>query len=250
MIPVDQQSTESQPLVDHLIELRNRLIYSAYAIALIFIGCYYYSEKLFDYIRKPIEPYLPQNLGGLVFTGPMDKFVAHVKVSLTAAVVLSCPFWIYQAWRFIQPALKSKEKKAGLSFIFSGTFLFLMGVAFAYFLVFPLAFKFLMNFGGTTDKPFITIEQYLSFFMTVTLVFGVIFEMPLILVILAFLGVIDSAFLSNNRRYAIVIMAVIAAVVAPPDALSMILLLVPMVFLYEISILIIKGTVPRSISTD
>lgn len=242
---VDQPSTETQPLVDHLIELRNRLIYSAYAVALVFIGCYYYSEKLFDYIRKPIAPYLPQSLGGLIFTGPMDKFIAHVKVSLTVAVVLTCPFWIYQAWKFIQPALKAKEKTAAVSFVFSGSFLFLIGVCFAYFLVFPIAFKFLMNFGGPTDKPFITIEQYLSFFMTVTLVFGIIFELPLVLVILAYLGIIDAAFLSKNRRYAIVIMAVIAAVVAPPDAMSMVLVLLPMVFLYEISIWIIKGTVPR-----
>ncbi len=244
---MSEHTQEFKPLADHLVELRNRLIYSGYALLLAFLGCYYYSERIFDYIRKPIEPYLSPSLGGLIYTGVMDKFVAHVKVSLTASVIVTCPFWMYQAWKFLEPALKRKEKKFAVSFIFSGTLLFLMGVSFAYFLVFPLAFKFLMNYGGPTDKPFISIEQYLSFFMMVTLVFGLIFELPLVLVILAFLGVVDSNFLTKNRRYAIVTMAVLAAIVAPPDALSMLMVLGPLVILYEISILIIRG-IPKKAS--
>ena len=245
---MDNHDTDpGQTLIDHLTELRTRLIYSAYAILAGFGLCWAFSEQLFDIIRRPIQPYLENSHGGLIYTAPMDKFVAHLKVSFLAAVILSSPFWLYQVWKFIAPGLYAKEKKYAAGFIGFGTVLFCTGVAFVYFFVFPMAFHFLMTFGGATDQPMITIEAYLSFFTTTTLVFGLAFEMPLILLILGMMGVINAQFLSEKRRYAIVAMAALSAVITPPDALSMIMMLIPLCMLYEISIILVRWFAPKPI---
>ncbi len=228
----------SQSLVEHLTDLRKCLLRSVMAVVIGFCICWIFSEQLFNIIRQPIAPFLKE--GGLIFTAPMDKFLAHIKVSLLASVILSCPFWIYQIWLFIAPGLYEKEKKYGIAFIFSGSFLFLLGVSFVYFIVYPMAFDFLMNFGGGVDAPMITISDYLSFFTTTTLVFGAAFEMPLILTILGILGVIDHHFLSKMRRYAIVVLAALSALITPPDVISMFAMLVPLTLLYELSIILVK----------
>ncbi len=225
-------------LVDHLTELRDRLIKSAWAIAITTACCFYFSEDIFNLVRYPIQAHLPE--GGLVFTNPMDKFIAHMKLSVVAGVILACPAWLYQAWMFVAPGLYAHEKKYSAAFVTSGIALFLSGVAFAYFLVLPSAFQFLFNFGGTVDKPLITISEYMSFFATMILVFGASFELPLILVALGALGIVSSRTLREKRRYAIVALATVAAVITPPDVLSMMMLLAPLTALYEISILIVR----------
>lgn len=222
----------NQSLTEHLKDLRDCIVRSTVIIFLGFFISWSYSEAIFDIVRKPIQPYV----GGLVFTGVMDKLIAHMKVSLLSGVILTCPLWLYQIWKFIRPGLYANEKKAIVGFLFTGSLLFLTGVAFVYFIVFPFAFEFLMAFGGSTDTPMITIEQYLSFFVSTTLMFGVIFELPLVLTILGMIGLINSAFLRAYRRYAIVVIAVIAAVITPPDVMSMLFVMVPMLILYEISI--------------
>ena len=148
-------------LVEHLTELRTRLINSIIAVALLAIVAWNFNEFFFGLVRRPILPYLPE--GGLVFTAPMDKFMAHLKVAMLAGVIFACPVWIYQIWRFIAPGLYQNEKRFGLYFIFFGSVLFLTGVSFVYFVVYPLAFDFLMNFGDGTDKAMISINEYLSF---------------------------------------------------------------------------------------
>lgn len=230
--------SEEQTLIDHLAELRTRLIYAFLGIAAGMAFCWGFSEQLMDFIRHPIAPYLPQ--GGLVFTGVMDKFMAHIKVALLGGVILSCPFWIYQLWKFVAPGLYESERKYATLFILCGSLLFLIGVAFVYFFVYPTAFEFLMGFGGTEDKPMISIGEYLSFFMTTTLLFGLAFEMPLFLVILALIGIIDAQFLKKNRRYALVVMAFLAALLTPPDVISMTMMLVPLLVLYESAIIAIQ----------
>ncbi|MGE0633055.1 MAG: twin-arginine translocase subunit TatC, partial [Pseudobdellovibrionaceae bacterium] len=157
----EQHDSTAMSLVDHLTELRKRLLYSIYAVAATSILAYNYSDKIFDIVRKPIAPFLHGQ--GLVFTGVMDKFVAYLKVTLVAGIILACPFLIYQLWKFIAPGLYSKERKYTLGFIFTGSILFLAGVAFAYFAVYPIAFEFLLTFGGNEDTPMITINEYLSF---------------------------------------------------------------------------------------
>jgi sec-independent protein translocase protein TatC len=230
---------ENQTLVGHLTDLRSALIWSLVFIVAGFLLAWGFSEKIFDIVRAPITPFLSQT-DGLVFTAPMDKFLAHIKVSFLAGVILSSPLWMYQFWKFISPALYDNEKKFGVIFIVFGTFLFLTGVSFAYFVVYPMAFKFLMGFGGGTDKPMITISEYLSFFTTTTLVFGLAFEMPLIFSILGKLGLVTHEFLASKRRYAIVVLAALSAMITPPDVISMVLMMIPMTLLYEISILLVK----------
>ena len=225
-------------LISHLSELRKRLTRSLIYVFIGFLVSWYFSELIFDFIRAPIIPYL--DTGGLVFTAPMDKFTAHIKVCIVSSIIFTCPFWLHQVWLFIAPGLYDKERKYGLGFIASGSVLFLTGVSFVYYVVYPMAFKFLMLFGGDTDKPMITISAYLSFFTTTTLVFGFAFEMPLILTILSIMGLVNSEFLIKYRRYAIVILAALSAMFTPPDVVSMFLMMGPMILLYEISIGMVK----------
>jgi len=220
-------------LIEHLRDLRLCLTRSLWGIMLGFAICYQYTDVIFDVIRDPIAPYLPA--GGLVFTGPVDKFFAHLKVAFFGGILLSSPWWIYQIWQFVAPGLYKDEKKAALTFIGVGTGLFITGLAFTYFLVFPMAFKFLMSFGGDIDKPMITIDQYLGFFLWTCLSFGAVFELPLILVTLGLLGLVSHNFLKANRKYAIVILSIITAVITPPDLLSMLMMLAPMWLLYDLS---------------
>jgi sec-independent protein translocase protein TatC len=225
-------------LIDHLKDLKVCLTRSLWGIVLGFVICYQFTDLLFDFIRAPIALYLPT--GGLVFTGPIDKFFAHLKVAFFAGILLSAPWWLYQLWIFVAPGLYRKEKKATVTFIIAGTSLFLIGLSFTYFIVFPMAFKFLMTFGGDTDKPMITIDQYLNFFLWTCLSFGAAFELPLILVTLGLLGLISHQFLKENRKYAIVILSILTAVITPPDLMSMLLMLAPMWLLYDLSTFLVK----------
>lgn len=235
MSQIDQEA----PLVDHLTELRKRVINSIVFIGIGFIVCWFYKTEIFSYIRKPIHPYLPQTDGGLVFAAPTDMFFAYIKVASVAGVIISAPFWLYQLWMFVSPALYKEEKKFGFLFIFFGTLLFLSGVAFVYYVVYPAAFGFLLSFGGGPEKPMIHVDKYLSFITTTTLAFGTAFEMPLVLFLLALNGVISSSTLRNVRRYAIVIIATASAILTPPDVFSQILMIIPLYSMYEGTILVI-----------
>jgi sec-independent protein translocase protein TatC len=232
-----QANDRSMTLVEHLGELRFRLTRSAYGIFAGMILCWGFSEKIFAILRQPIQEYLPT--GGLVFTAPMDKFMAHIKIAFVMGLLLSAPYWLYQVWSFIAPALYKKEKKVAAGFIFFGTVQFAMGLAFSYFIVLPMAFKFLMTFGGDVDKPMITIDHYLGFLTQTAVVFGLCFQLPVVISLLGFLGLVSQRFLKEKRRYAVLVIAVVSAIAAPPDALSMILLLVPMWVLYELSVVLV-----------
>lgn len=240
----NNNATEDEyTLVEHLAELRTRLLYSLVAVVVLSICSYAASEYIFEIIRAPIQPHLPQ--GGLVFTAPTDKFMAYLKVSFFSGIIFACPVWIFQVWRFIEPGLYTKEKRYGYYFMFFGTALFLTGISFAYFLVLPTATKFLLSFGSNVDTPMITINYYLSFFMKLTLVFGLAFQMPLVLGILGLLGIVNSSLLRRFRRPAIVIISVVAAFFTPPDIMSMILLMGPLWFLYELSVWIVAFIEPK-----
>ena len=228
---------KTQSLYEHLADLRVCLIHCAYILIIATAICYGFSEKIFNFIRTPIAPYLPN--GGLIYTGPLDKFMAHIKLSFVCGVLIACPLWLYQVWKFVAPGLYSKEKKYALGFVGSGSVLFVLGAAFSYYVVLPMAFHFLMTFGGDVDKPMISIDQYLGFFTQMCLMFGVAFELPLIISILGMLGIVSQKFLQEKRRYAVMILAIISAVLSPPDLMSMVMMLVPMLALYEIGVFMV-----------
>ncbi|QDK39528.1 twin-arginine translocase subunit TatC [Bdellovibrio sp. NC01] len=237
MSSTEELDSKGQSIFEHLAELRIRLVYSAYILIVATGICYGFSEHIFNFIRAPIQPYLPG--GGLIYTGPLDKFLAHIKIAFVCGIIISCPLWLYQVWKFVAPGLYQREKKYTFGFIISGTLLFLLGAAFSYWVVLPMAFHFLMNFGGNIDKPMISIDQYLGFFTQMCLMFGVSFELPLIISILGMMGIVSQKFLKEKRRYAIMGLAVASAIITPPDLMSMLMMLVPMIALYEIGVFVV-----------
>lgn len=242
-----EQLHQHMTLTEHLHELRKRLVNSLWAL-LVFTGvAYNFSTEIFNFVRKPIEKYL--TTGGLVYTGPLDKFMAHFKISIIVGIILSCPFWLYQLWLFVAPGLYKKERRYTFGFIAFGSLLFFSGSAFSYYVAMPMAFDFLFAFGGDQDKPMITIEQYLGFFSQFSLMFGISFELPLILSILGMLGLVSQKFLIDKGRYAIMLLALVAAIITPPDVMSMGIMLVPLIALYYIGVFMV-GFVQKRASVE
>ena len=230
-----------QTLTDHLTELRDRLVRSLFAIAICSIAAWFFKVQIFNFISEPISGQLKD--GNLVYTGPVDMFVIYLKLAVITGIALSCPVWLYQLWGFVAPGLYANEKKYSASFIITGSVLFLIGAAFAYYLVLPAGLHFLLDMQPDSEtskvRAMIDITKYLGFLATTVLVFGLAFELPLALTLLALAGIIDQKFLKEKRRIAVVVLAVLSAVVTPPDALSMMMLLIPLCLLYEISIIVV-----------
>ncbi len=230
---------EKMSFLDHLGELRKRLLWSFLAILVFFIPAYVFSNEIFDFLMKPLIENLPEG-SSLIFTRPAEGFTTYLKVSFFASVLLAVPFILYQAWKFVAPALYKKEKQIIIPFIFFGSLFFLLGAAFCYYVASPPAFKFLLNeYSSEYVKAFPTISEALSFFMALIFGFGLVFEFPLIIFILARIGVVTSKWLREKRKYAIILSALIAAILTPTtDAISMMLMFVPIVVFYELGILV------------
>ena len=205
-----------------------------------FVFCWFFSSEILNIFRRPIQSFLTNTKGGLIFTAPMDQILAHIQVSFFTAVFISSPYWMIQLWRFTAPGLYKQEKKQFLIFWSAGIMLFLLGISFSYFVVFPFVFQVLLNFGSGVDQAMITIKNYLSFLMYSLLIFGFIFEMPLIFLFLNKMGILSANVLKKYRRHAVFLLAVLSALLSPPDILSMFLLFIPLIILYELSIILIK----------
>jgi sec-independent protein translocase protein TatC len=188
---------------------------------------------------KPLIENLPEG-SSLIFTRPAEGFTTYLKVSFFAALILAIPFILYQAWKFVAPALYKEEKRIIIPFIFFGSLFFALGAAFCYYVASPPAFKFLLNeYSSEYVKAFPTIREALSFFMALIFGFGLVFEFPLIIFILARIGLVTSKWLREKRKYAIVLSALIAAMLTPTtDAVSMMLMFVPIIIFYELGILV------------
>lgn len=230
-----------KPLWEHLDEMRNALIRVFLVLGVGTCVTYNYAEKILFWVEKPLLDALPLENRKLYFTGITDKFFVYLKASIYAAVLIAIPYLLWEIWRFVSPGLYSKEKKMILPFIFLGTFFFVLGAAFGYTVVIPYGYQFLINFGSSLEVPMISLADYFTITLQLILMMGVVFELPVALMILAKAGVIPKGFLSKFRGQAYVILAVVAAVVTPtPDAFTMLLVMIPFFALYEVSILLVK----------
>lgn len=225
--------------IEHLEELRRRLLWSLAAVAVCFIFTYNFSRQIFDFLMQPIIRSLPQG-STLIFIKPAEGFTTYLKVAFFAAIFLALPFMLYQLWRFVAPALYKREKQVAVPFILFGTVFFAVGAAFCYFVAAPPAFKFLLSeYSSQYVKAFPSIGEALSFFMALILGFGIVFEFPVIVFVLAKLGIVDVDMLKRKRRIAILINTIAAAIITPStDAFSMLLMLVPLLVFYEMGILV------------
>ncbi|NLC35660.1 MAG: twin-arginine translocase subunit TatC [Alcaligenaceae bacterium] len=234
-----QEEAPQETFISHLVELRTRLLRAVSAVLVIFVVLFIYPgpSAIYDLLAQPMLESLPQGTR-MIATGVITPFMVPVKVTLLAAFLIALPIVLYQAWAFVAPGLYVHEKKLALPLIASSTLLFMAGMAFCYFVVFRTVFHFIAGFAPESITPAPDIEAYINFVMTMFIAFGVTFEVPVAVVLLASTGVVSVKKLREIRGYVIVGAFIIAAVVTPPDVLSQFMLAVPLCLLYEVGILL------------
>jgi sec-independent protein translocase protein TatC len=230
---------EKSPFTSHLDELRKRIIICIVAVAVGFLGSYFFAERIFDILIKPLQAELPPD-STFIFTGLPEAFFVYLKLSLFGGILLASPVLLWEIWCFVAPGLYDQEKKYVYPFVIFSTVLFATGVSFGYFVVFPIAFKFFMGYSSEIIKPLPSIKEYLNFSCKLLFAFGVVFELPLFVLFLAKLGLVNEKMLRSKRKFAILGIFVVAAILTPPDVVSQILMALPLLVLYEISILVAK----------
>ena len=241
-----------EDLRPHLVELRKRLTISVVAFVVIFMAMFTYNQPLLEWITEPLHDALvnvgkiaPLAAKGMMTTNQVGgAFFVAMKVSFFASIVAALPIILSQIWLFIAPGLYENEKKMLIPFVFGGSIMFAIGVAFAYYVVTPFGFTFLITFGSFTFTPMINIEDYVGFFTKIMFGFGVAFELPIFAYFLALLGLITDKTLIDFFRYAIVLIFIIAALLTPPDVMTQLLMAFPLIILYGISIIIVRFVNP------
>lgn len=234
-------SSQQENFVSHLVELRDRLLRAVIGFLIVFVALMAYpgAAYIFDLLALPIQSALPEGTK-MIATGVITPFMVPVKLTAMVAFVISLPILLYQAWSFIAPGLYQHEKKMALPIIFSSTVLFLLGIAFCHFIVFGKVFAFINDFAPQSITPAPDIEAYMNFVLTMFMAFGMTFEVPIVVVVLVYLGVVTVEKLAEVRGYVIVAAFVIAAIVTPPDVMSQLFLAIPICILYEVGILFAK----------
>jgi sec-independent protein translocase protein TatC len=233
----DELAGTEQPFVTHLVELRDRLVRAVIAIGVCFAVLFIWPSPsaLYDMLAAPLVANLPEGTT-LIATNVISPFMVPLKITLMAAFMLALPVVLYQVWAFVAPGLYSHEKKLVLPLVFSSTLLFLAGVAFCYFFVFGQVFKFIQSFAPKSITAAPDIEAYLSFVLSMFIAFGAAFEVPVVVMVLARMGIVSIQKLKDFRAYFIVLAFIIAAVLTPPDVVSQLALAIPMCLLYEVGI--------------
>jgi sec-independent protein translocase protein TatC len=239
----DELEESKAPLLEHLVELRKRIVYSLYALFLTFIVCFYFSKDIYNFLTQPLaDAFAGQSDRRMIFTALYEAFFTQVKVALWGGLCVAFPFMAYQLWRFIAPGLYKHERKAFWPFLIATPFMFILGASFVYYVMLPRAIRFFLGYENQGGNGTIPIElqarvgEYLDFVTTLIFAFGFCFELPVLLMLLGRVGIVTSKGLASFRRYAVVAVFAVAAIVTPPDVFSQLSLAVPLVGLYEVSI--------------
>ncbi len=229
---------KKSPFTEHLGELRDRLVRSFIAIGIGFGIAYFFKEKLFEILTAPLVAVMNENEGTkMIFTGLPEAFFTYLKVALLAGIVLSLPVLFYEFWMFVSPGLYRGEKKYLLPIVLLSIIFFVIGSSFGYFVVFPYGFKFFLGFANQNIHAMPSMKEYLSFAAKMLLAFGFVFELPLIITFMARMGLVSVLFLKKNRKYAILLFFVGAALITPPDVITQVMMALPLILLYEVSII-------------
>ncbi|MDA3978164.1 MULTISPECIES: twin-arginine translocase subunit TatC [Gallibacterium] len=235
---------ESQPLITHLVELRNRILKSFICVLIVFIALVYFANDIYHIVSEPLIKELPNN-STMIATNIVAPFFTPIKLTAITAIFLSVPYILYQVWAFIAPALYKHEKRLIYPLLVSSTLLFYIGVAFAYYVVFPLVFSFLTKTAPESVAIATDISSYLDFVLTLFLAFGICFEVPVAIILLCWSGVVSVASLKEKRPYILVGAFVIGMLLTPPDVFSQTLLAVPMYLLFEVGVFFARFYQPK-----
>ena len=243
-------------LISHLTELRKRLINSFIFLFIFFIGCYFFSERIYGFLVEPYANAVKDDIVDrrLIFTALQETFLTYLKVSFFAAFFVTCPYILMQIWKFIAPGLYKHEKIAILPYLTLTPILFFLGGILVYYLIMPLAIKFFLSFESTgisTNLPIqleAKVNEYLSLIMKLIFAFGLSFQLPVVLSLLARIGIVDSQFLKDRRKYVVVMIFAAAAILTPPDPVTQIGLAIPLLILYELSIFSVKFIEKKNIN--
>ena len=241
----DKEALDSQPFMSHLIEFRDRVLRCFVSVLIIFAGLFSFSNELYLYVSKPIRAYLPDNLS-MIATEVASPFLTPSKLTLVLSMFAAMPYILYQAWAFLAPGLYKREKKIVLPLFFSSVLLFYGGMAFAYYVVFPLVFMFFSGIApeGVSIMP--DIRSYLDFVLKLFFAFGISFEIPIAVVILSWMGAVDPNKLAKKRPYVFVLCFILGMLLTPPDIISQTLLAIPMWLLFEIGIMFGRMVAPAA----
>lgn len=236
---LDMKDGAKMPFLAHLTELRRRFVICFIAIGVGFAVSYYFSNSIFKIMMMPLLEALPEG-SNLIYTNLPEAFFTYLKIGLWGGVVLALPVIFYQLWGFVAPGLYRKERKYAIPFVIWSCLLFLVGAVFGYLVVFPFGFKFFLKFSDETIQALPAMAQYFSFSLKLLFGFGLIFELPVIMVFLARMGVVNAKFLSKQRKYAFLLIFVVGAILTPPDIISQLFMAGPLIILYEVSIVLVR----------
>lgn len=228
-----QNFSKVMSFYDHIDELRVRLMRSLTVFLMGFIICYFFADFFLEILRKPLFDAVPPEQQKLYFTHLFENFMMHLKIAGYASLFVFSPYYFYEFWGFVSPGLQPSERKMVVPFVVMATLFFIAGACFAYFVLFPVGFKYFISYGGPSDVPLLTIDSYYGTCLKLLLLFGLAFELPVLIVLLGYLGLVDAVTLKAHRRTAILGITVMAALFAPPDAISMLLLGTPLILMYE-----------------
>ena len=241
----ENSKEQVMPFLDHLEELRKRLLWCILSVVLISAVGYFFSEHIMNFLLRPYP-----SGEKLIFLAPTEGFIVHIKVAVFAGIIISLPIIFYQLWQFVAPGLYKKERKYVPLIVFYSSFFFLVGAAFCYFVIIKYGLNFLLGFGSDKLEPAIQIKEYLKFVTLLIMVFGIIFELPLLSFFLTKMGILTPEFMRSKSRYGIVLIFMFAAILTPPDVVTQLFLAGPLILLYEISIWVSKFSLQKDTENE